>query len=218
MLSSAGLILPGKHLSADDFNPAGYFEEDNVVGINSDIIWGSRGHWFLPPPEIRVYPYQRARIEQVLGWLCGFDGVAGWKDPRGTLTLPAWLEAARELDVPVHVVGVFREPAAVAASIVRHERGAFNFTQALNAWCIHSARLLEHANLLKDRFHWFTIDQDVERVATNLGGIADKLGLRNGVGPVSASGESMIAKNADVPGDALRIYERLTQAHSAQWT
>ena len=159
MLHSAGLSLPGEHQVADAFNPDGYFEEARVIGINSDILMGSGGHWFLPPAEISIYAYQRARMLQVLAELCSHAGVVGWKDPRGTLAMSAWLDAARELDVPFHIVGVFRNPAAVANSIVRHERGAFDFSQALHAWRVSNKQLLELAGANPDRFSWFTIDQ-----------------------------------------------------------
>jgi hypothetical protein len=218
MLSSAGLVFPGEHTPPDAFNPDGYFEEDRVVSINSDILWGSSGHWFTPPSRLRVYAYQRAQIVQALAWLCGFSGVTGWKDPRGTLTLPAWLDVARELGIQVRVVGVFRNPATVANSIVRHEQGKLDFSQALNAWCVHNSRLLELAGSIPDRFCWFTIDQAEQAVEQNLNAIAARLELAGRVrfdrAKKSVSEQLGVA---NVSERAQTIYRRLLDAHAAQW-
>ena len=218
MLNSAGLELPGEHTKPDAFNPEGYFEEDRIVSINSDILWGSNGHWFLPPRELRVYTYQRAQIVQVLSWLAGFARVCGWKDPRGTLTLPVWLDVARQRNIPVRVVGVFRHPISVARSVVRHEQGLFDFAQALNAWSIHNARLLELAARIPDRFYWFAIDQPQQRVEANLNAIAARLGLAARVSidrkPHGADGDAGLS---DVSAQVCDIYGRLLAAHAAQW-
>jgi hypothetical protein len=218
MLNSAGLMFPGEHTVPDEFNPEGYFEEERVVAINSDILWGSGGHWFMPPAKLRVYAYQRSQIVQTLSWLCSFEGVCGWKDPRGTLTLPVWIDIARELNIPILIVGVFRNPRAVANSIVQHERGLFDFTQALNAWCVHNTRLLDLAASLPDRFYWFTIDQPSTRTEANLNAIAARLGLKGRV----ALGQSRqipteTAPVADINEEARTIYDRLLEAHGIQW-
>jgi hypothetical protein len=218
MLNSAGLILPGRHTVPDEFNPDGYFEEDCVVSVNSDILWGSSGHWFTPPSKLRVYAYQRARIVQALAWLCTFEGVAGWKDPRGTLTLPVWVETARKLKVPIKVVGVFRNPVAVARSIVRHERGGVDFAQALSAWCINNVRLLDFAESLPHRFYWFGIDHQRQSIEANLNAIAARLGL---VGRVkmerNRQNEDENSNLLDIPENAHAIHSRLLKAHAAQW-
>jgi hypothetical protein len=219
MLSSAGLILPGEHAAPDEFNPQGYFEDDRVVTINSDILWGSSGHWFVPPAKLRVYAYQRAQIAQVLSWLCSFEGVCGWKDPRGTLTLPVWLDVARELNIPILIVGVFRNPAAVANSIVQHERGLFDFTQALNAWRVHNTRLLDLAASLPDQFYWFTIDQPSTHVEANLNAIAARLGLKGRVAMGQAPQVSIErAPVADIGEEARNIYDRMLEARDIQWS
>ncbi len=217
MLKSAGLLLPGEHTPPDEFNPEGYFEEDRVVAVNSDILWGSGGHWFMPPPRLRVYAYQRAQIVQALTWFCSFGGIAGWKDPRGTLTLPVWLEMARELEIPVCVVGVFRNPAAVAASIVRHERGAIEFPQALSAWCVHNARLLDLAASQPSRFSWFTTDQCEQRVEKNLNALAGRLGLGGRVAMDDNHRRTIVPNLLEIPAMVREIHERLLAAHAAQW-
>lgn len=218
MLNSAGLLLPGEHTTPDAFNPDGYFEEDRVVSINSDILWGSGGHWFLPPPALRVYAYQRAQVVQALAWLCSFPTVCGWKDPRGTLTLPVWLDAADELGIPVRVLGVFRHPAAVAKSIVQHERGTCDFAQALNAWRVHNDRLLELAASIPNRFYWFTIDQPQQAIERNLDAIAARLGLPGRVTlDRERDGELENPSLTNIPDIARDIYRRLIDAHAAQW-
>jgi len=216
MLSSAGLMLPGEHTVPDEFNADGYFEEHQVVSINSDILWGSGGDWFTPPSELRVYVYQRAQIVQALARLCSCEGISGWKDPRGTLTIPAWLEVVRELEIPVRVVGVFRNPVAVANSIVRHERGRVDFAQALNAWCIHNTRLLDLAASLPDRFCWFTTDQPEQNAEANLNAVAARLGLSGHVRE-APSRQGVSEDNVLASPDATRgIYQRLLKAHVAQ--
>lgn len=218
MLNSAGLLLPGNHTVADEFNSDGYFEDHRVVATNSDILWGSSGHWFMPPPALRVYAYQRAQIVQSLAWLCDFAGISGWKDPRGTLTLSVWLEVARKLRVPVLVVGVFRNPAAVANSIVKHERGQFDFAQALNAWCVHNIRLLELAASIPDRFYWFTIDRPEQEVERTLNAIATRLGLAGCVSVDRARQRTSERFNrTNIPENVQLIYRRLLEAHDEQW-
>jgi len=218
MLNSAGLVLPGKHAEPDDFNLHGYFENDRVTSINGDILWGSGGHWFAPPVDLRVYSYQRAQIVQLLAWLCSVEGIVGWKDPRAVLTLPLWLDASRDLKIPVHVVGVFRNPAAVANSIVRHERGAFDYRQALNAWCISNTRLLDLADAMPDRFSWFTVDQPAQHSEANLNRIAAKIGLSRRVTIDQA--QYVCSENASVPNTSEHvrsIHQRLMETHAAQW-
>lgn len=216
MLASAGLLFPGEHTAADEFNRDGYFEADRVVAINSDILWGSNGHWFAPPRRLRVYAYQRAQIIQAFAWFASFPGLSGWKDPRGTLTLPVWLDVARDLNIPVHVVGVFRNPAAVANSIVRHERGTLDFSVAFDAWCIHNTRLLNLAAALPYQFSWFTIDQSEQDIEANLNAIAAKMGLpgRVSVG-LSKAKARPDTERLEVSPTADALYNRLRAAHAA---
>lgn len=93
MFHSIGVSMGDQFLESDQFNPNGYFEDADFLGINKGILEHAGGTWFAPPSieEIRkVEKFDNAitRTVQRKQKEAG-KGFWGWKDPRNCLT--CWL-------------------------------------------------------------------------------------------------------------------------------
>ena len=106
---------------ADRYNPTGYFQRSDVVGVNQmilDYMPDSLDRDIPLPPELPSEIAERL-VGLDLGWLEG-QGISGLKDPRFSLTLPAWLAAAPWGEQKIRVVRVHRNIESAASSAARH--------------------------------------------------------------------------------------------------
>lgn len=105
-------------LPASDFNPAGFWEQREIVELNEEILVACGGTWLRPPssspgwetrPEMAPFA---ARIAELVARRFGESRRWGFKDPRTTLTLPLWRSAVGDFD---HVI-CLRNPVEVLDS------------------------------------------------------------------------------------------------------
>lgn len=145
ILARSGLSLGPERdvlVAADDENPTGYWENAAVQEVNEAVFCRTGGAWFDPadlPPEWRRSPDFAPLLERAReivrragpGFLC--------KDPRTSVHLPLWLEAARDL----RLVLVLRRPLEVALSL---ERRRFRIERELGLllWLEYTLRALRH--------------------------------------------------------------------------
>jgi hypothetical protein len=116
-------IGPESDLLTEYDNPAGHWESKALVACNDRILASFGRSWDFPPwlPEGWEHSVRATRLLPEMAETFGAVYEAGpwvWKDPRTCLTFPLW---RRVLGPGVKVVLVFRDPAAVVASLKRRD-------------------------------------------------------------------------------------------------
>jgi hypothetical protein len=134
-LGAAGLHL-GQVLDAPfELNPTGLREPEVLIRMHEHLLEANGGAWHDPPAQVVWGPLHRAvrdlfiesRADQLL-W--------GFKEPRTLLVAEGWIEALPAWTA----VGIFRDPAEVAASLAH--RNGLAAEKALALWSFYNARLL----------------------------------------------------------------------------
>lgn len=115
-LVAKGLHGAGVHMGDDLIgparsNPAGHFEDKQVVAINDRILKDAGGAWDRPPPHDAICAVD---TDQPAAHVASREGMWGMKDPRLSLTWPLWLP---HLPDDLHVLWIRRGPAQVARSL-----------------------------------------------------------------------------------------------------
>jgi len=131
LLNSLGVSLPGPWLTASVDNGEGYFELVAVQELQNRLLveldrgWSSAAG-VLPLPEGWLDSASGLRcavaLEKILAVLAAHQETP-WaiKDPRTSLLLPLWRHVAARLGIPLKLVHVIRNPAAVVQSLVRRD-------------------------------------------------------------------------------------------------
>ena len=126
-------------MAATPDNPRGYWEAAAITELDNDIIEELGGRWHRLPafPEgwaedPALEPF-RARARDLLDELFAGAQVAGFKDPRLSLTLPFW-RTVTDVDATVLVL---RHPAEVADSL--HRRDGFDLDHGAGLWLDHTS-------------------------------------------------------------------------------
>jgi hypothetical protein len=138
LLVAGGATLPRNLLTANEHNPRGFFESGKIVWINGARLHGGGSAWDDPLlyPAPSWPPAEDAHWRGLAREVFETEfGDATWplmKDPRLSVVLPAWRPAFAELGLRAGCVICVRNPAAVAASLVR--RDGFSAEKALLLW------------------------------------------------------------------------------------
>jgi hypothetical protein len=128
LLQAIGLPLPGNLIAADVANPSGYFENRSVVEAQEQLLrdlgvwWPSEAASHGLPEVLQQTPAYRAHVEWLTTYLAeifrGQNSQLAIKDPRTSLLLPAWREAADRLGIQLKLVICLRQPRDVCWSLV----------------------------------------------------------------------------------------------------
>jgi len=116
-LHRAGVYIGENLLGADWSNPLGHWENKDFKILNEKILHAAGGTWSQPPPEdkiLAIYPQFKDKIEAVVR-KSERAPLWGWKEPRTTLTIRLYLPHL----LNPHIIAIFRDPVAVAASLKR---------------------------------------------------------------------------------------------------
>lgn len=167
VLATAGLAL-GDVLEPGPDNPRGYFEAAAILAAHEAILDEVGRDWTCPPAWLSTDAVDleplRAAVAHVAASATGRWGV---KDPRALFLLPAWMQV-----VPlIQPIGVVRDPAAVAASLVK--RNGIRPDDAYAIAVAYTERLAELHRQMRFPIIHFSTDRDalfgrLERVATLL--------------------------------------------------
>lgn len=140
--SEVSLLEPGRD------NPRGFWEQRPITEINDAILGALGGTWSNPPdmppgwerrPELE--PLRERAREVIETRFAGADEWI-WKDPRTSLTLPFW----RGLLPPARYVVCLRNPADVAASLLRRAPDTHTWEGANELWLRYSAGALDNTS------------------------------------------------------------------------
>lgn len=138
-LIGVSLGRPDRMLRPGPDNPKGYFEVQEIVQLDDELLSQLGGAWDQPPvldpgwardPALAPFRQRAASIlDDVFGPAADRPPVIAWKDPRISLLLPFWREVA---PVATTIV-VVRDPVEVVASLAL--RGyAVGTAQAAALW------------------------------------------------------------------------------------
>ena len=120
----------------------GFWEDRAFYNLNIAILTAAGGDWKNPPPRKAIVAAGDRFHDQCARLVAARNrrqGIWGWKDPRNCLTLPVWLGFVNPQDT--HIVGVFRHPEQVAASLTR--RDGWPEARGLALANVYNRRLLD---------------------------------------------------------------------------
>ncbi len=133
-LERLGAGFGGQLLAADKFNPNGYFEAPESIAFHDDLLsdlektWGSPEHGFSIDPTMFEEEVCLAHIETATSILSerlehtDAKTTLALKDPRASLFLPIWINAARALNLDPRIAICVRHPAEVAKSLEERDK------------------------------------------------------------------------------------------------
>ncbi|HVS08891.1 MAG TPA: glycosyltransferase [Planctomycetota bacterium] len=214
-LARAGWYVGEDPYPARDSNPKGFFETEEVNGINEALLaqalpahprFGPMQRWLAEasgPLAFELTPELRARMARLAE-----RRPFAFKDPRFSYTLPVWREVAGELAC----LCIFREPAATAESIVREcareeylRDLTMDFERAARVWAAMYRSVLEQRSRGGD---WLFLHYDqlfepegIARLEAFLGSCVDR------EFPDRSLARSRSARG--VPEEAARVYREL---------
>ncbi len=169
-LQAGGLDL-GKHSTWNRFNEKGNRENQAFVDFHENLLAENKASWDKPPKAIQYRDEHRLQAKAIVEHFSDSPRW-GFKDPRATLALPLW----RELIPNLQLIGIFRHPLAVVASLQhRAPGGEVTTKQALSLWHHYNSIVLrEHQ---KQAFPLLCFDWDEGHFHQTLNSIHAQLGL-----------------------------------------
>lgn len=224
LLHRLGLDLGEGRLVAGPADPDARWSNEAFVRINEGILTTLGGDWDVPPRQEPGWEHSdvlQSRREEARHLLDGFRGREpwGWEDPRGSLTLPFWLERLPETKVVVCV----RNPLEAADAL--RGRGFTSLAFGVNLWRVYNERLLEAVP--RERYLVTHYDAYLYRPQAEIRRVLDFLGMTASDQLISQVRSRVIRstshrffdpadlKDFDGSGNLLDLY--LTLCEKAEW-
>lgn len=135
--------------AAQGNNERGFWEDQEIVDINTDILkeLGHTWHSLKPLASERLASFEGSHLQQrALDYLREFFGdapVFGLKDPRISLLLPFWLRIFELANIEPAFILSLRHPLSVANSL--HKRDGFTEAKSLYLWLDYILQGLLHS-------------------------------------------------------------------------
>ena len=176
LLQGLGVAVAGPWHAADVHNPEGYFEAIPVLDLQDSLLneldrcWPTAaGSLPLPDGWLTAPCGQRAgaRLSAFLQREASRQqGPWAIKDPRTSLLLPLWIQVTRTLGIPLRLVQVVRDPAAVMLSLLRRDSAPAGMTplRAQQLWWHHHQSI--HRDGLDLPLHTIVFEHWFDRQAT----------------------------------------------------
>ncbi len=134
-LQAAGFYV-GDVVESAPFNKKGNRENLEIRSINDEVLLHNNGAWDNPPDNLSWSKELEKKRNELITKFYNQSQTWLFKDPRTTLTLPFWRDGIQELIL----IGVFRQPIAVAQSLVQREK--INLSEAIKLWCAYNERII----------------------------------------------------------------------------
>jgi hypothetical protein len=134
-LQEAGVYLGSVFSEGFEGNRKGLLEPRAVLFMQEDLLKANGGSWSEPPATLEWKNLHLA-VRDLFVESRERQPLWGFKDPRTLFTLDGWRNVLPRLEL----VGIFRHPAAVAASLQR--RNGFEIEKGLALWTRYNERLL----------------------------------------------------------------------------
>lgn len=141
LLNQCGLSLGPEDelLPPNEFNTEGYWENEQFVKINDELLTHFGGGWDVPPTYPEGWEHRaeldpiRRRAEELVTRFARYEPW-GWKDPRSSLTIPFWRTVMPDLRVLICV----RNPLEVVVSLTKRTNCSDAF--GLSLWLQYNRR------------------------------------------------------------------------------
>ena len=141
-LYDAGVYLgePGALLGPNEHNPLGHYENAHFNSLSDRMLMANGGGWDKLTPRKGIMREAEINKEDISKQINDHRRKFwGWKDPRLSGTLPAFLPYFENDDV--YVIACFRKPKKVVASL--HKRNEMPHPRAHQLTQSYNRRLLE---------------------------------------------------------------------------
>lgn len=205
-LAEAGIYLGHVLGQSIAHNRKGLQEPASVLYMQENLLQANGGSWDNPPSTIEWGKLHVSVRDLFLESREGFEPWA-FKDPRTLLTLEGWLDVRPDLEL----VGIFRDPLAVAHSLKR--RNGFTLMKGFSLWQVYNERLLHWAETRTCPLIEFSTHSD--EMAARLNHLIRLLGLTPPAIPEFF--DAALPKGTDdsmtLPADIAALYSRL-QGHA----
>lgn len=166
-LQEAGLALGDCH-TWNMFNRKGNRENQAFVDLNDAVLAANGAAWDSPPHRVVWSAHHLDEGAKLLRAQADKD-LFGFKDPRTILVLEGWKKIYPDMEF----VGIFRHPAAVAASLAY--RNEMPTDEALSLWYGYNNRLL--SEYMRKPFPLLCFDEEELVIKEKMARVAGVLGL-----------------------------------------
>jgi hypothetical protein len=167
VLEEWGVTL-GEVSKKNPHNIRGNQENQEIVSLHDLLLEANGGSWDRPPERV-VWSDDHRQARDAIIERYRLHSCWGFKDPRTLLALEGWLEAIPDL----RMVGTFRHPLAVAASLGR--RNQFPAGRSIGLWKIYNQKLL----MVQSQFDFpiISFDEPPEEYRSSLVRLRELMGL-----------------------------------------
>lgn len=142
LLSILGVHMGEKLRSADGKNPKGYFEDMEILRLNTQILKDAGGDAWSPPISENILKQKSKYDKRILDFIerknKRYD-IWGWKVTTTCLTAELYYPYLKN----PHFVVVFRNPIGAAKSAIEHTEGKINFLDAISLANYYNEQLAE---------------------------------------------------------------------------
>jgi hypothetical protein len=135
-LHDAGVYLGHTLNTGFRLNPKGLWEAPSVLYMHENLLEKNGGSWQDPPEPPLEWGKLHLSVRDLFIESRQGHPLWGFKDPRTLFALEGWLEVLDD----VRLIGIFRHPASVAASLA--DRNGIDAGTALALWRRYNDRLL----------------------------------------------------------------------------
>ena len=171
IVESMGIILPGKLIEGDIYNIDGYYEREDIVDMQENLLidmgrWWPTTYGCAPMPKnwlgkekLQKYKKKLKSVIKEVG--NNQENISAIKDPRISLLLPLWQEVCEELDIILKVIVSVRDPVEVINSLMNRDKEATGMTEtrAEELWLRHNNELMNNISktqyMLINYSDWF---------------------------------------------------------------
>lgn len=194
-LGRSGLYLGQVLDKGFEHNPTGLQEPEAILYMHEDLFRKNGGSWSAPPTQALRWDPLHDAVRDLFIESRQTKSMWGFKDPRTIFALEGWLKKEPNL----HIVGVFRHPLEVAASL--QKRNNMAIATGVWLWALYNERLLSWQKRLG--FTLLDFSEPHPSFLQRLDEVAAKLGLS----PASESQliDGDLRRNKASSGDALPI-------------
>lgn len=179
-MEQMGIPFGDNLLAASFDNPKGFFENEEIVRLNDEILHHFGSKWYTTSPldknwieDERIYYFQKRAVDIITSEYADLP-VFAIKDPRISILFPFWEAVLTdELDINLNVVIVYRNPKETIASLMK--RNNFSYQIAENTTLLHL--LTAEKNTRKIKRSWVDFNSLLSDPSAVLKYIADDLDL-----------------------------------------
>lgn len=139
--AARGVCAGDRYIGADDGNPDGYWEHEELVALNDRLLTAAGMDWSTvdAAPPARIEAAGEALSDRARTFLDDLGrGRRFWfmKDPRLCRTLPFWMPRLEALPARILYLHMLRDPWSVARSLTRRDGMTEEHSHLL--WALHT--------------------------------------------------------------------------------